>query len=105
MADTKTASKEAKTGEKVKLTIAQIKADLANGIDRKGIRARYQLNAQGIKQLFQDPRLKGLKVKPAPNFELVEEEEDGADASTNTASSTAKVAPEAAKAEAEKGTW
>lgn len=107
MADTKNASKEAKTGEKVKLSIRQIKADLDSGVDRKGIRLKYGLNSQGIKQLFQHPELKGLKVKAAPNFVLVDD--NGNSLGTSEAktgdmeASATKLA--GAPTEEAKGTW
>lgn len=62
---------EVKTTEKVKLTVSQIRADLANGLDRVAIGQKYGLNKGNVKRLFADPALKGLKVKSAPNFTLV----------------------------------
>lgn len=97
--------------EKVKLTVSQILADLDAGLDRKQIRAKYNLNAQGIKQLFQHEKLKGRKVKAPANFDLVDD--TPAPTATKTAApkqaqtSNAAVTDDTAKpaAEAQQGVW
>lgn len=56
--------------QKVKLTISQVLDDLSDGLDRKQIRQKYNLTATDVTNLFQHPKLKGKRVKPAPGFEL-----------------------------------
>lgn len=98
---------DVKSTEKVQLTVSGILKDLDNGLDRGMIGEKYGLNKSNVKRLFQDPALKGRKVKPAPNFVLTNDTasagaSNGAAASADTAPVT-KTA-DTAKAEA-KGTW
>ena len=71
MAETK------ETPAKVTISIAQVKEDLANGIDRTQMKAKYGLKRADIIRLFKDPRLKGLKVKREstvePGFVIAED--------------------------------
>ena len=69
------------SAEKKKITVTQVLADLANGIDRKGIREKYGLKQAELELLFQHPKLKNRKVKKAfvPSFELVDDTDEGAD--------------------------
>jgi len=46
-----------------KITTTQIIEDLENGIDRKGIQEKYQLEGWEVKQMFMHPSLKGKKAK------------------------------------------
>lgn len=59
--------------EKVQLTVSQILQDLKNGIGRKEIQKRYGLSLVDLKRLFSHPKLKGMKVKPVPQFELTDD--------------------------------
>lgn len=45
------------------ITISMILADLDNGIDRNGIKDKYNLEAWEVKQMFEHPNLKGKKAK------------------------------------------
>lgn len=56
--------------QKVKLTVSMILADLSNGIDRKGIKEKYNLSTTDVARLFQHEKLKGARVRVAPSFEL-----------------------------------
>lgn len=114
--------------EKVKLTIRGVLGDLDNGLDRKAIGKKYGLNPANVKRLFEDPKLKGAKVKPAPMFELeddapeivarvfkprvvkpkAEGEAIKAQVATDTAAPAATSAPAPAAQDAStvnKGTW
>lgn len=62
--------------EKIKLTIAGILADLKAGLDRKQIKAKYGLSSIDLKRVFQHDKLKGRKVSPLPNFELIDDTTD-----------------------------
>jgi hypothetical protein len=61
---------------KVQLTVSGIQADLNNGLTRAAIQAKYSLTGKDLKGLFSHPKLKGLKTKPAPAFELVDDTPD-----------------------------
>ena len=45
------------------ITTSMILDDLENGIDRTGIKAKYNLEAWEVKQMFDHPVLKGKKAK------------------------------------------
>ena len=45
------------------ITTSMILEDLENGIDRTGIKAKYDLEAWEVKQMFDHPVLKGKKAK------------------------------------------
>ena len=62
--------------DKVQLTVSGIKADLNQGLSRPEIQAKYGLSTRDLKSLFSHPKLKGLKTKPVPQFELIDDEED-----------------------------
>jgi len=70
------------TGTKpAKITTSMIIADLENGIDRNGIKAKYDLEAWEVKQMFMHPTLKGKKAKKVRklSFEFVDDTEDAVD--------------------------
>lgn len=70
----KASKKETKpVGKKITLSVSNIKADLKAGLDRQAIGEKYGLLPFEVKQLFQNPALKGLKVKKAVSFELVDD--------------------------------
>tara|TARA_R110002012_G_scaffold2124_7_gene10161 strand:- start:10413 stop:10844 length:432 start_codon:yes stop_codon:yes gene_type:complete len=46
-----------------RITTSMIIEDLENGIDREGIRIKYNLEKWEISQVFKHPKLKGKKVK------------------------------------------
>lgn len=48
--------------EKVQLSILAIQNDLKAGLDRDAIAKKYGLKQSEIKEVFKDPKLKGLKV-------------------------------------------
>jgi|TARA_R100000234_G_scaffold29155_1_gene16866 hypothetical protein len=45
------------------ITVSMILEDLDNGIDRTGIKVKYDLQAWEVKQMFDHPSLKGKKAK------------------------------------------
>ena len=58
-----------------KITTSMIIADLENGIDRNGIKAKYDLEAWEVKQMFMHPTLKNKKAKKVRklSFEFVDD--------------------------------
>lgn len=99
------------TAPKIVVSIAGVKADLQNGLDRKQIGEKYGLTWANQQKLFADPRLKGLKVKRQiePSFVIAEDEEGAtpaAEAAVNTTAAPAATeeaaAPVAEKAVEEK---
>ena len=76
--------------EKIKISLAGVIADLDNGLDRKAIRTKYGLSATDAKRLFDDPVLKGRRIRTAPAFELIRDVEAAAPVATATAVATAK---------------
>lgn len=61
------------TTGKVQLTIAMLKKDQADGLNRKAIAAKYGASVSVINKLFKHPDLAKLRPKHASNFELVDE--------------------------------
>jgi len=64
------------TGTKpAQITTSMIIADLENGIDRNGIKDKYNLEAWEVKQMFMHPTLKGKKAKKIRklSFEFVDD--------------------------------
>tara|TARA_R110002012_G_scaffold8729_2_gene40146 strand:- start:810 stop:1241 length:432 start_codon:yes stop_codon:yes gene_type:complete len=45
------------------ITVSMVLEDLDNGIDRTGIKVKYDLQAWEVKQMFDHPSLKGKKAK------------------------------------------
>ena len=45
------------------ITTSMIIADLESGIDRTGIKSKYNLETWEVKQMFEHPKLKGKKAK------------------------------------------
>lgn len=45
------------------LTVSQLLNDLENGIDRAGIRKKYDLTTAELKMVFAHPKLQGIRVK------------------------------------------
>jgi uncharacterized protein (DUF433 family) len=45
------------------ITVTMILEDLDNGIDRNGIKDKYNLEAWEVKQMFEHPSLKGKKAR------------------------------------------
>lgn len=66
-------STENTTTGKVQLTIAQLKKDQGDGLNRKAIAAKYGASVSIINKLFKHPELQKLRPKHASNFELVDE--------------------------------
>ena len=58
-----------------KITTSQIIADLENGINRDGIKEKYNLESWMVSQLFQHPELKGKKAKKVRKlpFEIIDD--------------------------------
>lgn len=77
---------------RVKLTVSQILEDLNNGLDRKAIRAKYDLSATDVTRLFQHEKLKGARVRTAPAFELEDDTTEATTKVTNKSVAKAKVA-------------
>lgn len=97
------ATKPKEEKPKVRLTITQVKNDLALGIDRDGIAEKYGLTKGDVKKLFQHPSLKGLKVKTAPGFDLVDDTvEDDAEEVAETNSGQAEAVTDVAANKEEK---
>lgn len=60
--------------EKIQITISSVLNDLANGMSREEIRDKYALTNPQLKQLFQNPNLKGKKTKQVNVlFEIVDD--------------------------------
>lgn len=58
-----------------KITTSQIIEDLENGINREGIKEKYNLESWMVSQLFQHPELKGKKAKKVRKlpFEIIDD--------------------------------
>ena len=58
-----------------RITTTMIIDDLENGIDRTGIREKYNLAAWEVKQMFEHPALKGKKAKKVKklSFDFVDD--------------------------------
>lgn len=61
------------TTGKIKLTIAMLAKDQADGLNRKAIAAKYGAPVSVINKLFKHPDLAKLRPKHASNFELVDD--------------------------------
>ena len=63
------------------ITTTMIIEDLDNGIDREGIRTKYNLEKWEVTQMFQHPTLKGRKAKKVKklSFEFVDDTENAVD--------------------------
>ena len=61
-----------------KITTSMIINDLENGIDRNGIKTKYNLEAWEVKQMFMHPTLKGKKAKKVRklSFEFIDDTSD-----------------------------
>jgi hypothetical protein len=95
---------QAQQPEKKKLKISEVKELLKAGKDRKAIGEYYGLRPSEVTALFQHPKLKGLRVRPAPSFVLEDDEEEAQaeasvsqDAPTSQATNTAGTAKKAKK--------
>ena len=64
-----------------KITTSMIINDLENGIDRNGIKTKYNLEAWEVKQMFMHPTLKGKKAKKVRklSFEFIDDTENSID--------------------------
>ena len=64
-----------------RITTTMILNDLENGIDRKGIQTKYNLQAWEVKQMFEHPTLKGKKAKKIRklSFDFVDDTENAVD--------------------------
>lgn len=87
--------------EKVQISIAQVLADLENGIDRKQMQDKYGLSRADIIRLFRLPELKGKKVKREvePGFVIVDSEVPTANTSDSTETNAATNTVSDAKSE------
>ena len=82
MIETRSAVEPSTTGTKPeKITTSMIIADLENGIDRTGIKDKYDLETWEVKQMFMHPTLKGKKAKKVRklSFEFVDDTENAVD--------------------------
>ena len=63
------------------ITTTMIIEDLDNGIDREGIRTKYNLEKWEVTQMFQHPTLKGKKAKKVRklSFEFIDDTENAID--------------------------
>jgi len=59
------------------ISTTQILADLENGIDRKGIQEKYNLETWMVAEIFKHPKLKGKKAKKVRKlpFEFIDDTE------------------------------
>jgi len=71
--NSETGNTEAVTPQRI--TTTMIIDDLENGIDRTGIKDKYNLQAWEVKQMFEHPALKGKKAKKVKklSFEFVDD--------------------------------
>ena len=71
--NSETGNTEAVTPQRI--TTTMIIDDLESGIDRTGIREKYNLQAWEVKQMFEHPTLKGKKAKKVKklSFEFVDD--------------------------------
>ena len=69
-----------------KITTSMILNDLENGIDRNGIKEKYNLQAWEVKQMFEHPTLKGKKAKKKRklSFEFVDDTENAVNLNQTT---------------------
>tara|TARA_R100000234_G_scaffold118944_1_gene100577 strand:- start:2450 stop:2893 length:444 start_codon:yes stop_codon:yes gene_type:complete len=69
-----------------KITTSMILNDLENGIDRNGIKEKYNLQAWEVKQMFEHPTLKGKKAKKKRklSFEFVDDTENAVNPNQTT---------------------
>jgi len=82
MIETRSAVEPSTTGTKPeKITTSMIIADLENGIDRIGIKNKYDLESWEVKQMFMHPTLKGKKAKKVRklSFQFVDDTENAVD--------------------------
>ena len=93
----KKAAASAEPKAPVKLTVKQIKEDLAAGIDRRGIAKKYGVPLSSVKEAFKHPDLKGLKVKNVAGIILVDD--DGTELSGSTSASTDATTNDGAKSD------
>lgn len=59
--------------EKVQLTISSLQEDLKQGLDRDAIAVKYGITKADVKRIFEHPNLKGLRVRKAPSFVLIDD--------------------------------
>lgn len=62
-ARTQTPGEATQTQTPQTITVSMILNDLDSGIDRNGIKTKYNLEAWEVKQMFEHPALKGKKAK------------------------------------------
>ena len=69
-----------------KITTSMILNDLENGIDRNGIKEKYNLQAWEVKQMFAHPTLKGKKAKKKRklSFEFIDDTENAVNPNQTT---------------------
>ena len=95
--------------ELIKLTISQVLADLASGLDRKQLREKYKLSHADMAKLFKDPKLANKKPLKAAGFILTDDTTTSDTAPSTTADiaqeGTASETSEAEKAPLVKEEW
>ena len=57
---------------KKQITVAQLKEDLINGLNRKGIAAKYDISVSAVNKIFKHPELASLRPKGSSDVELVD---------------------------------
>lgn len=64
--------------EKVTISVSGIIEDLENGVTRIGLAKKYNISPREVKSMFENPKLKGRKVKKTfvPSFELIDDTDD-----------------------------
>ena len=77
--NSETGNTEAVTPQRI--TTTMIIDDLENGIDRTGIREKYNLQAWEVKQMFEHPVLKGKKARKVKkmSFNFVDDTTEAVD--------------------------
>lgn len=87
------------TETKIRITVAMLKEDLLNGLNRKAIAQKYNVSKVSVDKMFKHPELLGLRPKHASEVELVLE--DGTAISPNVAAKDYVPTKKAPKAEGE----
>lgn len=84
--------------EKKTVSVSQIKQDLKDGLDRKQIKKKYGLVGENATNIFNHPKLKGLKVRRQATNDvvLIDDEEGETNVGTAAPAQQETVAPQPA---------
>ncbi len=99
MSNTQEGTQEVQVKE---IKISEVKALLADGLDRKQIAAHYGKSvAEMARTVWSNPKLKNLKKKSAPSIALIDDEADDAEEVAETAVEVAEASVDNATEEVE----